>query len=77
MLFANCTSRVFRAAVLATALVACPSWLTAGEAPADLAAELTPLASILTGRTQQYELTGRVEVEQLLDVIFGDFCIGK
>ena len=40
--------------------------------PLDLVAEHLRLASDLVGR-----LTGRVEVEELLGVIFSKFCIGK
>jgi tRNA modification GTPase len=38
----------------------------------ELAAEDVRLASRALGR-----ITGRVDVEDLLDVIFRDFCIGK
>ena len=40
--------------------------------PPELAAEDLRLASRAIGR-----ITGRVDVEDLLDVIFRDFCIGK
>ena len=40
--------------------------------PMDAAAEELRLASMELGR-----VTGRVDVEELLDVIFRDFCIGK
>jgi len=42
------------------------------ERPAELAAEDLRLAARALGR-----ITGRVDVEDLLDVIFRDFCIGK
>ncbi|MEH6545838.1 MAG: hypothetical protein V7701_05390 [Sneathiella sp.] len=42
----------------------------AGEA--ELAAEDVRLAVRALGR-----ITGRVDVEDILDVVFGDFCIGK
>ena len=45
----------------------------AGEAaPLDLAAEELRTAANELGR-----ISGRVDVEELLDVIFRDFCIGK
>jgi len=40
--------------------------------PADAAAEEIRLAMLELGK-----VTGRVDVEELLDVIFRDFCIGK
>jgi tRNA modification GTPase len=40
--------------------------------PLDLAAEELRVAVLELGR-----VTGRVDVEELLDVIFGEFCIGK
>lgn len=40
--------------------------------PLDLAAEEFRIASTELGR-----ITGAVDVEELLDVIFRDFCIGK
>ena len=44
-----------------------------GEAaPLDLAAEEVRIAADELGR-----ITGRIDVEELLDVIFRDFCIGK
>ena len=46
-----------------------------GEAPAgreDIVAEELRVAAAALGR-----LTGRVDVEDILDVIFRDFCIGK
>ena len=43
-----------------------------GVLPMDAAAEELRLASLELGR-----VTGRVDVEELLDVIFKDFCIGK
>jgi tRNA modification GTPase len=45
-------------------------FLLAGEA--ELAAEDVRLAVRALGR-----ITGRVDVEDILDVVFGDFCIGK
>ena len=42
------------------------------DAPLDLAAEELRLAANEVGR-----ITGRIDVEELLDVIFRDFCIGK
>jgi len=44
----------------------------AGDAVAELAAEDLRLATRALGR-----ITGRVDVEDMLDVIFRDFCIGK
>ncbi len=38
----------------------------------DIAAEELRLAMMELGK-----ITGRVDVEELLDVIFRDFCIGK
>ncbi|MZR29793.1 tRNA uridine-5-carboxymethylaminomethyl(34) synthesis GTPase MnmE [Sneathiella litorea] len=43
-----------------------------GAQESELAAEDTRLAVRALGR-----ITGRVDVEDILDVIFGDFCIGK
>ena len=43
-----------------------------GQAPPELVAEDVRLASRELGR-----LTGRVDVEDLLDVIFAEFCLGK
>lgn len=40
--------------------------------PVDLAAEELRIASCELGK-----ITGVVDVEELLDVIFRDFCIGK
>jgi len=40
--------------------------------PLDLAAEELRTAANEIGR-----ITGRIDVEELLDVIFRDFCIGK
>ncbi|AZL15420.1 tRNA uridine-5-carboxymethylaminomethyl(34) synthesis GTPase MnmE [Rickettsiales endosymbiont of Stachyamoeba lipophora] len=42
------------------------------DKPIELAAEDLRLASFEIGR-----ITGRIDVEELLDVIFGSFCIGK
>ncbi|KAB0679420.1 tRNA uridine-5-carboxymethylaminomethyl(34) synthesis GTPase MnmE [Aureimonas leprariae] len=44
----------------------------ASAAPAEIGAELLRLAGDKLGR-----LTGRTDVEDLLDVIFSEFCIGK
>ena len=46
--------------------------LLSAEHPLDLRAEMLRQASNSLGR-----ITGRVDVEQLLDVIFSQFCIGK
>ena len=54
------------------ALKRVPASLTAGAPHLDLAAEDLRLAARALGR-----ITGRVDVEDLLDVIFKDFCIGK
>ena len=43
-----------------------------GALPMDLAAEELRLAMLELGK-----ITGRVDVDELLDVIFRDFCIGK
>ena len=43
-----------------------------GAAPAELAAEDLRLATRALGR-----ITGEVDVEDILDVVFADFCIGK
>ena len=43
-----------------------------GSREPELAAEDIRLAVRALGR-----ITGRVDVEDVLDVIFGDFCIGK
>jgi tRNA modification GTPase len=53
-----------------TALKRVPPGLS--EASLDLAAEDLRLAARALGR-----ITGRVDVEDLLDVIFREFCIGK
>ena len=42
------------------------------SAPLDLAAEELRVAAAELGR-----ITGKIDVEELLDVIFRDFCIGK
>ena len=42
------------------------------RAPLDLAAEEIRIAANELGK-----ITGRIDVEELLDVIFRDFCIGK
>lgn len=47
-------------------------FLNAGDLPEELAAEELRLAMRALGR-----ITGRVDVEDLLDVVFSDFCIGK
>ena len=43
-----------------------------GAVQAELAAEDIRIAARALGR-----LTGRVEVDEVLDVVFRDFCIGK
>ena len=59
-----------------TALTACLSAIRAARAdpsrPIELRAEDLRRAGDALGR-----LTGRIDVEDLLDVIFRDFCIGK
>ncbi|HET7714662.1 MAG TPA: tRNA uridine-5-carboxymethylaminomethyl(34) synthesis GTPase MnmE [Bauldia sp.] len=58
-----------------SALTACRDALRAalgGEVPLELRAEELRKATDALGR-----LTGRVDVEDLLDVIFRDFCVGK
>ena len=55
------------------ALRAFEEYADLGEcAPLDLAAEEIRIAANELGR-----ITGRIDVEELLDVIFRDFCIGK
>ena len=55
------------------ALMAFEELASLGEsAPLDLAAEEVRIAAEELGR-----ITGRIDVEELLDVIFRDFCIGK
>ena len=57
----------------ACALEAFEEYAAQGEsAPLDLAAEEIRIAAEELGR-----ITGRIDVEELLDVIFRDFCIGK
>ena len=57
----------------ADALAAFEEFAELGDAaPLDLAAEEIRIAANELGR-----ITGRVDVEELLDVIFRDFCIGK
>ena len=46
--------------------------LTESSLPLEIAAEHLRLSARALGR-----ITGRVDVEDILDVIFGDFCIGK
>ncbi|MAS86701.1 MAG: tRNA uridine-5-carboxymethylaminomethyl(34) synthesis GTPase MnmE, partial [Micavibrio sp.] len=57
-----------------TALIDCITSLEAAEREEvwELAAENLRLAAYALGR-----ITGKIDVEQLLDVIFGEFCIGK
>jgi tRNA modification GTPase len=43
-----------------------------GSLPMDASAEELRLAMLELGK-----VTGRVDVEELLDIIFTDFCIGK
>jgi len=55
------------------ALLAFEEYVSLGEsAPLELAAEELRIAANELGR-----ITGRIDVEELLDVIFSDFCIGK
>ncbi len=56
------------------ALIDCEAALVRflGVAAPELAAEDLRLATRALGR-----ITGRVDVEDMLDVIFRDFCIGK
>lgn len=55
------------------ALLAFEGYAELGDsAPLDLAAEEIRIAANELGR-----ITGRIDVEELLDVIFRDFCIGK
>ena len=54
------------------ALKRVPASLTDSAPSLDLAAEDLRIASRALGR-----ITGRVDVEDLLDVIFREFCIGK
>jgi len=49
-----------------------PSLAPHAQTPLDLACEELRTASSELGR-----ITGKVDVEDLLDVIFRDFCIGK
>jgi len=46
--------------------------IASGGAGLDIQAENLRLAGVALGR-----VTGRVDVENLLDVIFSEFCIGK
>ena len=48
------------------------AWAESAAGREDIIAEELRLASRALGR-----LTGRVDVEDILDVIFRDFCIGK
>ena len=57
---------------LAECLAALNAAVSGQDAPLDLRAEELRLASTALGR-----ITGRVDVENLLDVIFSEFCIGK
>ena len=58
--------------LIADALRILQSYRDEPEAPAEVAAETLRRASIRLGA-----LTGQVGVEDLLDVIFSEFCIGK
>lgn len=58
--------------VLAEAMAHLQRAQTAGEVGLELAAEDLRLAQRALGR-----VTGAVDVEQLLDIVFADFCIGK
>lgn len=57
---------------LRQASIALAESLTLGEHGLDIRAELLRVAGDAIGR-----ITGRVDVENLLDVIFSEFCIGK
>lgn len=59
-------------AVLAEALTHLDRATQAAELGLELAAEDVRLAQRVLGR-----ITGAVDIEQLLDVVFADFCIGK
>ncbi len=65
-------TRTRHRAALEDSLAALERFLAAPEAGAELAAEELRLATRALGR-----ITGRVDVEDVLDVIFRDFCIGK
>jgi tRNA modification GTPase len=53
-------------------LAALDAAISQGSANLELRTEQLRLAAEYLGR-----MTGRVDVEQLLDVIFSEFCIGK
>jgi len=66
-------SRERQRRALSTTLAALDRALTEGPAGGDdIVAEELRFAATALGR-----LTGRVDVEDILDVIFADFCIGK
>ncbi|WP_306916768.1 tRNA uridine-5-carboxymethylaminomethyl(34) synthesis GTPase MnmE [Rhizobium mesoamericanum] len=65
-------SRARHREALSTSLAALQASLIAPSRGLDLRAEDLRVASDALGR-----VTGRVDVENLLDVIFGEFCIGK
>lgn len=65
-------TRVRHVEELQRALAALDSVLSGDDRPAELIAEDLRVASDALGR-----LTGRIDVEDLLDVIFSEFCIGK
>jgi tRNA modification GTPase len=65
-------SRARHKETLTQALAALRTSLHDSHRGLDLRAEDLRVASDALGR-----VTGRVDVENLLDVIFGEFCIGK
>jgi tRNA modification GTPase len=66
-------SRERQRRALSTTLAALDRALTEGpDGRDDIVAEELRFAATALGR-----LTGRVDVEDILDVIFADFCIGK
>jgi len=65
-------TRARHRAALEDCRAALDRFLAGGNSPAELAAEDVRLAARALGR-----ITGRIDVEDLLDVIFRDFCIGK
>ena len=65
-------TRARHRAALEDSLAALERFLAAPEAGAELAAEELRLAARALGR-----ITGRVDVEDMLDSLFREFCIGK
>ena len=65
-------TRTRQRSALAGCRVALDEALGGADRPLELRAEELRRASDALGR-----VTGRVDVEELLDVIFGEFCIGK